>query len=235
LGLQEMRAGKIGMVLHQFGNHSLDTLKHLLEVESSNGRALAQNPADNPVCAVLWDDNNRCILVEWRGYASTLEFRFIHEVLISLIEQYRATKILGDDTHLVTIHAEDQAWVLEEWMPRAIAAGLRIAATKKPNGYFGQSSVEYIQSNLPSGITIRSFEQLEDAREWLARISTRPVRPNSVENQPWYPRWHRAMEAVIAAREARDLEEPGTPAWDDAETKYRAALAAYQAIAAEIK
>lgn len=217
-----------------FGNYSLNTLRHLLEDGSSDGRALVQNPADNPVCAVLWDDNSRCIRVEWRGYASTLEFRFIHEVLISLIEQYHATKILGDDTHLVTIHAEDQAWVLEEWMPRAIAAGLRIAATKKPDGYFGRNSVEYIQSNLPSGITIRSFERLEDAREWLVRTNTRPVRSNPVESQPWYSRWHRAMERVIATRDARDREEPGTPAWDDAEARYQAALADYRAVVAEM-
>jgi hypothetical protein len=43
---------------------------------------------------------------------------------------------------LAMIHAEDQAWVVEDWMPRAMAAGLRVAASKSPASYFGKISVD---------------------------------------------------------------------------------------------
>ena len=56
-----------------------------------------------------------------------------------------------------------------------------------------------------------------------------------VEDQAWYQRWHDAINDVIATRETRDREEPGSPAWDAAEAVYQAALTAYRAVAADIQ
>jgi hypothetical protein len=55
-----------------------------------------------------------------------------------------------------------------------------------------------------------------------------------VEEQPWYPQWKWATERLIAAREARDKEQPGTPAWEAAEAKYQIALDDYRALAGQI-
>ena len=55
-----------------------------------------------------------------------------------------------------------------------------------------------------------------------------------VEEQPWYPLWREAIERVIAASEARNKEQAGSPAWDAANAVYQAALAAYRIVAGQI-
>ena len=88
-----------------------------------------------------------------------------------MLTRHRVSRILGDDTALPTIHAEDRVWITENWMPRARAAGLVAAASKRPDAYFGQLAVENVQSVAPTGVTLRSFDKLEDAREWLRKAS----------------------------------------------------------------
>jgi len=56
-----------------------------------------------------------------------------------------------------------------------------------------------------------------------------------VEDQPWYPDWHQAINHAIATREARDSEKLGTPAWEAADVEYQTALTAYRLIATQIR
>ena len=95
--------------------------------------------------------------------------RFIHECLIQMLRQHQASKILGDDTALPTVHADDRTWIVEDWMPRAIAAGLKTTASKSSVAYFGRLSTENIRAQAPGDLTIRFFNSLEDARQWLRK------------------------------------------------------------------
>jgi hypothetical protein len=101
------------------------------------------------------------------GLRDSAQVRFIHESLIRLIEQDRVAKILADDTALVTLKGTDQDWIIWDWMPRAIAAGLRFAASKSPKSFYGRTSVNRIQVIISPQLTVRSFENLAAARAWL--------------------------------------------------------------------
>jgi hypothetical protein len=149
------------------GLSGLDALKRVIEEESNDGRALAENLADNPICAVSFDDAVPCVRLQWRGYATSAQLRFIHECLIGLIKQHHVSKILGDDTALVSVTSEDQDWIIWEWIPRAIAAGLRVIASKRPHGYYGRVSVDRILAVISPKLRVRSFDDLTDARQWL--------------------------------------------------------------------
>jgi hypothetical protein len=65
------------------------------------------------------------------------------------------------------IHARDKICITNDWFPRAVAAGLKVGASKKPVAQSRQAPIDRIQSQTPSGLTIRSFDDLEDARRWL--------------------------------------------------------------------
>jgi hypothetical protein len=146
-------------------------LKQLIENESSDGRSLARNLADNPIRTVARDDSVPCLFVQWKNCATSAQIRFIHECLIDLIKGQGVSEILGDDTALVNISSGDQDWIAQDWLPRARVAGLRTASSKGPNGYYGRTSVIRIQSMLSSKLIIRSFDDLENARKWLARVA----------------------------------------------------------------
>lgn len=116
---------------------------------------------------VTRDDLVPCIFVEWKGYATNAQIRFIHECLIVLIKRDGISRILSDDTALVSISSDDQEWIIWDWIPSAITAGLRFAASKSPNGFYGRTSANRIQAVISPKLRVRSFDNLTDAREWL--------------------------------------------------------------------
>lgn len=147
---------------------SLRQLTELVRTESSDGARLVSNLADNPICRVTLDASVPCIFVVWQRYATSAQLRFVHERLIELLRREHMSRILGDDSSLALIHVDDQVWLREDWMPRAAAAGLKVAASKSPSAFFGKQSVANVQSGAPAGIELRSFERLDEARAWLA-------------------------------------------------------------------
>jgi hypothetical protein len=152
-----------------------DRLRHLrekLRQDSRDSFRLLENFRDSPICSVIHDEANHCIIIGWKQYATQIQLRYIHESLLTLICEHRIHKILGDDTALPAIPSEDRFWIIDEWFRRAVECGLRFAASKSPASYFGKLAVSHIQSAAPSGIECRSFEHLQEAREWLETVPT---------------------------------------------------------------
>jgi hypothetical protein len=145
---------------------ALAGLKAALKAESSDGRRLLEDPANNPVCLVGYDADVPCVTVIWKGYATSTQLRFVHEEALLLPATRKAHKMLGDETEVATIHSDDQKWIVENWMPRAVAAGLRVSASKRPTSYFGRLSVDNIRSAANAHI-MRTFDDLREARNWL--------------------------------------------------------------------
>ena len=53
-------------------------------------------------------------------------------------------------------------------MPRAFKAGLQVAASKRPSGYFGRLSTTSIQTQAEA-LVHEVFDDLARARDWLIR------------------------------------------------------------------
>jgi hypothetical protein len=136
------------------------------EAEQAETRDLLSDLQNNPVCSVRFDADVPCVTVIWKRPATSAQLRFVGERLLELIRKHKVAKILGDDTALALIEAEDQKWFAQSWFPRAAAAGLKVAANKSPEAYFGRLAVERIKDSQRL-VTIRSFEQFEQARRWL--------------------------------------------------------------------
>jgi hypothetical protein len=156
---------------HERGSEPLDRLRRRIEAESNDSLRLLDNPLDNPICSLSLDQSVPCIAVIWKQYATSTQLRFIHEAILDLLQRHRITKILGDDSALPMIHAEDQSWITENWMPRAIVAGLRAAASKRSSSYFGKLSIANVRSGAPTGLTLRVFDDMAEARRWLRGIT----------------------------------------------------------------
>jgi hypothetical protein len=139
------------------------------ETEQADARELLADLQDNPVCTVRFDPEVPCMTVVWKRPASSAQLRFVGERLLELIRAHKVAKVLGDDTALPLIEADDQDWIADDWIPRAAAAGLKVAANKSPDAYFGRLAVERIKERQRL-LTIRSFEQFEQARRWLKSV-----------------------------------------------------------------
>jgi hypothetical protein len=159
------------MAVSSSGNELLERLARMLEQESADGAALSRDVEDNPICGISFDRSIPALFVEWRSYATSAQLRFVHERILQLLQEHAAAKILVDASELPTVHAEDQKWIIEDWMPRAKGAGLRAAAAKRPTAYFGQIAVSALHSSMPPEIKSRSFDELGEARGWLKGVA----------------------------------------------------------------
>ncbi len=166
-----LRGNLAKMPVSSSGNAPLERLARMLEQESADGAALVRDIGNNPICRISYDESIPGLFVEWRNYATSIQLRFIHERILQLLEQHRVAKILADTSELPTVHAEDQKWIIEDWVPRAKAAGLRAAASNRPTAYFGRLAVNSLHSAMTMDIVVRSFDRLDEARRWLETVA----------------------------------------------------------------
>jgi hypothetical protein len=145
-------------------------LMRAVENESADGAELLRNPEDNPICGLSYDETARCVTVVWRKYATSVQLRFVHEILLQMLRQHGACKILGDDTDLPVVHAEDQKWIVEDWLPRAKEAGLEAVASSLSHTFFGKLSIASVQFKLAKEIAIRAFPNIHLAHAWLRSV-----------------------------------------------------------------
>jgi hypothetical protein len=149
---------------------SLAKLMETVGNESVDGMMLLENPGDNPVCSIRYDAQLSCIRVIWRKYATSAQLRFLHEIILQLMERHEAQKILADDRELPIIHAEDQQWIIEDWLPRARAAGLKAIAATTSLSFFGRLSIGSIHLKVANNVAIKRFHDLCEAGEWLSYV-----------------------------------------------------------------
>jgi hypothetical protein len=118
--------------------------------------------------SVEYDVDVPCIVMTWQGYATSAMFRAANEQVLTVIAERRAKRLLGDITEFVLIGAEDQAWLNDDWLPRAMEAGLRVCALVTPNFYFNRVAVDNVVKKLdPSRLQVAYFANKADAAAWL--------------------------------------------------------------------
>ena len=119
-------------------------------------------------CTIGYDAEVPCVIMTWKGYATSREFREANERILGVLAERGATKLLGDIKQFVLIGAEDQHWLSTNWIPRAIQAGLRTVAMITPVFYFNRVAVESVGQQLdPETLILEHFGEREAARHWL--------------------------------------------------------------------
>jgi hypothetical protein len=125
------------------------------------------------VCTIRHDPEVPCVVMIWQGYATSAEFRAANERILQVIADSKAAKLLGDVSRFVLIGREDQAWLNNNWIPRAMAAGLRTVALVQSSYYFNKVAVETVGNNLdPTALSLSYFGDITSARDWLATKPT---------------------------------------------------------------
>ena len=129
-------------------------------------------PKSEFTCSVAYDREVECVVMVWKGYATSPLFRETNERVLACLKENGATRLLGDVADFVLIGAEDQAWLNDDWIPRAIAAGLRRVALVQPTYYFNRVAVENVGRRTdPQRLALGYFGDVEGARAWLRECS----------------------------------------------------------------
>jgi hypothetical protein len=125
-----------------------------------------------PYASVRWISAGRWVLVEWKEWANSPEYREVHEtVLIALLEN-RASKNLIDATNARVVSEDDQRWLIEDWMPRAVAGGRRWTAVVMPNRALARTISENIDKHPRPNVTkVEYFQTVEEAAACLSTVN----------------------------------------------------------------
>ena len=116
-----------------------------------------------------YDGARHILRVAFTGETPSEVYRQRHEDLLGWFEQYTG-KLLMDSRAWGMIQAEDVDWMLEDWFPRALAAGHSRVALVQSESAFNDASVDIItDAFLGEGFQKRKFRTVEDAEAWLAQ------------------------------------------------------------------
>jgi SpoIIAA-like len=122
------------------------------------------------VASVRWDEDAQLVLVEWQGWANPAEFSQLLEAEISALRKHRGTRMLADCRRQKGLSAADQDRANENWLPRALTAGLKRLAVVVPSSGLAQANLKERLAKVRAGaLEIAYFATPEEARDWLGR------------------------------------------------------------------
>ena len=124
---------------------------------------------DHPNCKIYYVADKGYIHSAWEGFAPSQIFREGSDKIIELMEKYKVGKLFIDAQKSGLASPEDQAWMLNDWTPRAIAANYKAYAYILPKDIFGKFSssrvIQQVNSNNP--VTSIMTDNAEEALTWL--------------------------------------------------------------------
>lgn len=120
-----------------------------------------------PVYNIYFDEALNAVVMQWEGYATSPQFREGTELMLNQLIQHKASKVLADIRKMVLIGSDDQQWLLDLFLPRALKFGFRSVAFLKPGSYFNQVAVENVTSKIGAQLNIGFFDDIGEAQSWL--------------------------------------------------------------------
>ncbi len=112
------------------------------------------------------------ISLECLASADSKEYRATFENLITVIQNTRLNKAIFDLSKLNFIAIKDQYWIANDWLPRAMEAGLLNTAIITSDQSANQKSVEDLLKMIQLkeiSFEIRKFNQKEAATIWITQ------------------------------------------------------------------
>lgn len=117
------------------------------------------------------------VIMEWKGYATSQEFKEGTELMLKMLIKHNTFKVLAAVKDMTIIAREDQEWLDTDFLPRATERGFRVLAVVRPLSYFNKVAIESISYRVDKNkLAINFFNDESDAKEWLSLI------PNPFKN-----------------------------------------------------
>jgi hypothetical protein len=126
-------------------------------------RAMEETLISTEQCEVLLHREVGYLIADWKAYATSEQFRKIHEQLLEEVKRHRIRLILGNALNLVQIAAAEQQWILQDFYPRLIHAGVRADAVVRSKHYFSQVAIDSIHQHGDKVVAVQYFDNRDDA------------------------------------------------------------------------
>ena len=123
---------------------------------------------DNDSVALYFHPDDRIIHHVFKRSAEGPPLREMFLAGLDLIRSRGAFKWLSDDREFPIWSSDDAIWARSEWEPKALAAGWKYWAVVMPIRVMARMNLDdIITRSAENGLTVRSFEDPNDAYDWL--------------------------------------------------------------------
>jgi hypothetical protein len=141
------------------------------EVDTSRGYAVYFSRYG--VAVVTWDPTMRAVYTEAQSWADPREMAAVLEAGLQGLTEHGGSRWLADGRNMKAIKQSDQDWIVEEFFPRARAAGLRRIALVIPKNDLAMTTVDQLMHRLPAAkVDVAYFPTVDEARSWLTESPT---------------------------------------------------------------
>lgn len=122
------------------------------------------------VYEITYNSALHAVVMVWRGYATSKQFRAGTELMLETLIRNQCKKVLGDTSEMAIIGQEDQHWLENNFIPRAVKAGFKAFAVITPKAYFNKVAVESVSYKIDQKqLRIAFFSTREEAELFLTQ------------------------------------------------------------------
>ena len=123
---------------------------------------------DDSFLMITWEPEDRIICAQWKDDVGGEPMRRGLNVGLELIIEKKARKWLVDSRRLGTIDPADVKWVNDNWIPRAVEAGLSYMAFVLARKVVMQLTMKSFIARIDEReLSNAYFDDIEEARLWL--------------------------------------------------------------------
>ena len=132
---------------------------------------------DEPYLTIRWRPVPKILYAEWKGSASSAQFRAALLTGVRAIREKHVTGYVSDARRAKTILPADEQWAREVWLPQVIAAGLRRMAIVTAGTGLAKVAYEDAATDMDSqAFAMRTFDSVPAATVWAQSGLAEPKR-----------------------------------------------------------
>lgn len=136
--------------------------------ESLTGYQPGDVHLDEPWLSIVWDRDYRCVYAKFKAFANSEEFRAGTMKISEAIRDRHAASMIIDNRKFEGVVDEDQRWLIDTWVPAAVAAGLKRIAVVMAHHGLGKITSEAVMSQIGNTtFVMRTFDSLTEAMTWV--------------------------------------------------------------------
>jgi hypothetical protein len=122
---------------------------------------------DAPYLSIRWRAVPKILYAEWKGFATSAEFRAALLVGIEAIRERHVVGYVSDARKAKVVVAEDEQWARAVWLPQAVGAGLKRMAIVTASTGLAKHAFESAATQIDShGLSMRTFDSVTSATVW---------------------------------------------------------------------
>lgn len=111
----------------------------------------------NPNFSVTFNTATQTVEFTWNNFVKGEAFHEGCNAMITALKKHGSSKLICDSRRYTVVDPQDQLWSIQDWLPRAIGAGLACFAVVMPESVVGKLSVQNVindKKHTPKDLTL---------------------------------------------------------------------------------